>query len=421
VNLIAAIPLEVRLVLLFALGTLLGSAANLAIYRLAWNRRSIGPWSAPPAAAPRRRALDRLPIFGWLGLRREAAIHGRGFWLRPMLLELLSGIALAALYWWEIGSLGLVPAAIQPALPADWIVVAHQQYLAHMLLIWLMIVASLIDIDEKIIPDAVTVPGTILGLLLAAVLPWSLLPNFCSTWLDCPVFEFTKLTSPNPWPAQWGGFPQTGSLAMGLLCWGLWCLALLPRPWHRRHGWQRAVRLCWARVVREPVSRQIGLMGLLGAAAIAAVWYYDRANWVGLLSALVGMVATGGLVWIVRILGAAVLKREAMGFGDVTLMAMIGAFLGWQAGLMVFFLAPLAGLVLGLLQLMLAGENEIPYGPFLCLGALVVIIAWAPIWAWALGIFALGWFVPAIVLFCLALMPLLLGLLRFVERLLGWC
>ena len=69
-----------------------------------------------------------------------------------------------------------------------------------------------------------------------------------------------------------------------------------------------------------------------------------------------------------------------MGFGDVTLMAMIGAFLGWQACLIVFFLAPLAGLVLGLVQLILRRGKHIPYGPFLCLAALATIVGWATIW-----------------------------------------
>ena len=56
-----------------------------------------------------------------------------------------------------------------------------------------------------------------------------------------------------------------------------------------------------------------------------------------------------------------------MGFGDVTLMMMVGAFLGWQAGVVIFFLAPFAGLVVGVLQLVLRRDDEIPYGPFLCL------------------------------------------------------
>jgi hypothetical protein len=105
-----------------------------------------------------------------------------------------------------------------------------------------------------------------------------------------------------------------------------------------------------------------------------------------------------------------------MGFGDVTLMAMIGAFLGWQTCLIVFFLAPLAGVVLGLVQLVLRRGSEIPYGPFLCLGALAAVVAWASIWDRLSGVFLLGWLVPAAMLGCLLLMGLMLAGWRVLKE-----
>ena len=84
-----------------------------------------------------------------------------------------------------------------------------------------------------------------------------------------------------------------------------------------------------------------------GAALTAGVWGYDGKNWKTLLSALVGMAVGGAIIWTVRNIGRLVLGQEAMGFGDVTLMCMFGAFLGWQACLIVFFLAPFAALYVG--------------------------------------------------------------------------
>ena len=417
-NAILAMPREVRLAALFVLGTCLGSLANLAAERLAWHPRRINPWLPPGPGAPPRRWADRLPIVGWLGLRRESRLHGAGFWLRPMLTELLCGIGLAALYGWEIDRLGLLPPGIRRPLPPEWIAVLHAQFAVHVALMFLMLVASLVDVGEKIIPDAVTVPGTLLGLLLAAASPWSALPDVIPAANGQFFLQPMRLTSPNPWPAVLNGFPQTDSLLVGLGCWWLWCAALLPRTWYARHGWRRAVQLCCARLIRQRASYGILLMGLLGSAAIAAVWRYVVAGWPGLISALVGMVFSGGLVWVVRVIGKATLRREAMGFGDVTLMAMIGAFLGWQACLMVFFIAPLAGLVVGLLQVILLRDSEIPYGPFLCLAAVVVIVRWAALWDWASGIFALGWFVPLVVAMCMPLMAVLLSLMRFIRVLL---
>ena len=131
------------------------------------------------------------------------------------------------------------------------------------------------------------------------------------------------------------------------------------------------------------------------------------------------MAASGGLIWIVRILGAATLRREAMGFGDVTLMAMIGALLGWQTGVLIFFMAPLIAIGAGLLTLILRREREIPYGPYLCLATLLTILFWADLWPWAESqIFILGRWVPAILVACLVLMPVLLLAIVLVRKVL---
>jgi prepilin signal peptidase PulO-like enzyme (type II secretory pathway) len=135
-----------------------------------------------------------------------------------------------------------------------------------------------------------------------------------------------------------------------------------------------------------------------------------------MLTALVGLAASGGIVWAVRLIGTAALRREAMGFGDVTLMMMIGAFLGWQAGLMLFFIAPFAGLVIGLLQFVLRRDDVIPYGPFLCLAAAACVVGWAPIWNWAQPIFGLGWLVPAMLIVCLVLLGVLLAIWQAIKN-----
>jgi hypothetical protein len=88
VNFWLQIPLEIRLALLFIFGAIVGGQVNRGIYRLAWKPRAIGPWSKAHELAPPRRWSDRLPILGWWGLRREAKLHGSGFWVRPLLIEL---------------------------------------------------------------------------------------------------------------------------------------------------------------------------------------------------------------------------------------------------------------------------------------------------------------------------------------------
>jgi len=416
-SLVLALPWELRLAVLAIVGTLVGAAVNLGVYRLAWHQRSISPWGPADPAAPPRRWSDRTPVLGWLGLRREAAIHGSGFWVRPMAVELLVGAGLPTFYWWEVVEGRLLPGALV-ALGVSPIAL-HLQFASHAVLLALLLLASLIDVDEKTIPDAVTLPGAILGLIAATLYPWSLLPIAFQWAGQGPVLEPLMLTSPLDRPVWLDGFPQPWSLVLGLACWWAWCVALMPRTWYTRHGLRRAVQLSLARTAREPATRWLAVLGCVGSAAIVGVWGVAGAHWLGLLTGLVGLAAGGGIVWIVRNAATAVLAREAMGFGDVTLMAMIGTFLGWQSCVLIFFLAPLAGLVVGVLVLLLRRETEIPYGPFLCLATLGLLVYWPGLWQWARPIFALGTYLVPVMGGCVLVLAAMLAVIQLAKRFLS--
>lgn len=119
-------------------------------------------------------------------------------------------------------------------------------------------------------------------------------------------------------------------------------------------------------------------IGLLSAATVLSGSFAD---------AVLGVALGGGLLWAVAVGAEWVLKKEAMGFGDVKLLAMIGAFLGWKAVLVTLFVGALAGSVIGLallgLRLKQRGE-PIPFGPFLALGALAALFAGPELIAWYL-------------------------------------
>lgn len=89
-----------------------------------------------------------------------------------------------------------------------------------------------------------------------------------------------------------------------------------------------------------------------------------------------GMLLTQG----VRLVARFVMGMEALGFGDVMLMGMIGSFLGWQPTLIAFLIAPLCALTIGLATKLLGGKSYIPYGPYLAAGALIVVFGWQWIW-----------------------------------------
>jgi prepilin signal peptidase PulO-like enzyme (type II secretory pathway) len=395
---------------IFVLGALLGTQLNRGIYRLAWDRRSIGPWSAPDPDAPARRPPDRVPILGWLGLRRESNLHGGLYWLRPMLIEAGTGIGLVALYWWEVDSHGMMPAASSP--PYDTAML-HVQYACHVLLFSLMLVATFIDFDEQTIPDAITVPGAIVGMLLMAAFPFAAPPVAQKTG----TVGHLLLTSPNAWPNSLNG---TQGLVIGLCCFVAWCLAVWPRTITMRRGLGKAVRYAVVSMFRFSWWWVFPLMLLAGTACVVAVWKLGTPRWPSLLSALVGMAFGGGLIWIVRIVGRGVLGKEAMGFGDVTLMAMIGTFLGWQTSLMVFFLAPFVAIFISLAQWTLTRRRDIAFGPYLCVAAAILVLRWSPMWEdHAKPIFSLGWLLPQVLVFCMVLLAGLLGLWRLVEAALG--
>jgi prepilin signal peptidase PulO-like enzyme (type II secretory pathway) len=153
----------------------------------------------------------------------------------------------------------------------------------------------------------------------------------------------------------------------------------------------------------------------LGSLLILSTWAFGGPSWLGLQTSLLGMAIGGGMLWSVRVVGYAALGREALGFGDVTLMAMIGSMLGWQACLVTFFLSPFPALAAGIAHLILRRENEIPFGPYLCAAALYVYLRWGAIWSGARPVFELGWMIGAIFIACLGLMGAMLVGMRTIR------
>jgi prepilin signal peptidase PulO-like enzyme (type II secretory pathway) len=120
---------------------------------------------------------------------------------------------------------------------------------------------------------------------------------------------------------------------------------------------------------------------------VASGWLAGGDHWRGLVSSLGGLAVAAGIIWLTRAGASLALGREAMGLGDVTLMAMVGAWLGWQPSVLVCFLAVFIGLAHGVAQLVLHSEAELPFGPSLCLAAAAVVVGWRPFWEWTAGFF----------------------------------
>jgi leader peptidase (prepilin peptidase)/N-methyltransferase len=99
-------------------------------------------------------------------------------------------------------------------------------------------------------------------------------------------------------------------------------------------------------------------------------------------ASLLGAIVGGGVIWVTGYLGELVFKKEAMGGGDVKLMAMIGAFIGWKLTLLTIFFASLIGAVIGIISKIMTGKEYIPFGPFLSAGALLALLVGKDLLAW---------------------------------------
>ncbi len=131
---------------------------------------------------------------------------------------------------------------------------------------------------------------------------------------------------------------------------------------------------------------------ILGIVIICAIAYQRGDVWY-LLIRLIGAVAGGFALWLVAVIGSAVLRKKAMGGGDIKLMALIGLFLGaWPELAMVIGFSAFSGAVVGT-GLIIFGikdrQSPIPYGPFLA-GAAVIVLLWGDS-LWRLYLQSVGW------------------------------
>lgn len=230
----------------------------------------------------------------------------------------------------------------------------------HAILASLLVAATFIDLDWMIIPDSITVPGMLLGVGLGTFWYVELHP--------VPLFE-------PGYRADYG---------------------LVDSSWMA--GWLGVEKLPpWAEAARQAVNQH---------------WHDHWNRWLGFLTGIAGVAAGGAVVWVVRAVCSWILRTEAIGFGDVTLMAMIGAYLGWQTVLIAFFVAPVSAVFVSLAVWLLTGNRAIPYGPHLSVAAIVCIFAWQPIWRQ----FAVLFDYPGIFLFVAVAMLVILALVTTIIQ-----
>ncbi|HEU4939503.1 MAG TPA: A24 family peptidase [Vicinamibacterales bacterium] len=110
----------------------------------------------------------------------------------------------------------------------------------------------------------------------------------------------------------------------------------------------------------------------------------------GIIDALIGVLIGGGALWLIGEAYYRYSGHEGMGGGDVKMLAMIGAFLGWKLVLVTLVLSSVVGSVIGLIVIATRKggmKYALPYGTFLALGALVASLAGEAIVEWYVGLY----------------------------------
>lgn len=252
-------------IIVFVFGSMAGSFLNVCIHRMPLGESIVWPRSHCPKCKKKIPGYDNIPFISYILLGGRCRFCKERISFRYFLVELTTAAMFVAL----LSNYGL-----------------SYDFFFYTVLVCALIVATFVDIGHRIIPDEISVGGTIVGFILSSIKGFNLQP-----------FSF---------------------------------------------------------------------------------------NFKPMLNSFLGIVIGGGIIYLTGTLFDLVyfklLKKpaingetESMGGGDVKLMAMIGAFLGWQSAILTFFLAPFFGVVIGVINLLTKKDHTIPYGPFLSLAALICL------------------------------------------------
>ena len=257
------LPQPVWLVFAAVIGACIGSFLNVVIYRLPLGQSLVSPPSRCPKCDTRLNWYDNIPVFGWLLLRGRCRQCRNAISIQYPIVEAITALLFVLVVW-------LTPAG--PLL------------VTRLLLVCILIALFGIDLEHQILPNSITLPGIVLGLLLSTIAP---------------------------------------------------------------PGWRDA---------------------LIGVAVGGGILY---------------AIAWGYYLWR---------REEGLGMGDVKMLAMVGAFLGWKAVLVTLVLASFSGALIGIGLIAAQRGNmklALPFGTFLAVGTLAAMFVGDPLMAWYAGFFEL--------------------------------
>ena len=347
----------------FVLGAVVGSFLNVCIYRMPLDLSVNEPRrSFCPACKKQLKWYQNIPLLSWLFLRGRCANCGSQIAFRYFVVELVTALLFLAVW-----------------LQSPWPIA-----LAYWVFVSLLIVGIFIDLEHFIIPDEVTIGGTIAGILASLLVPalmsvegrWaalltsalSALLGYAILWIVLEagkkVFGKKKIRLDAPTAFTWTRKGDDADLVVGEEQ-GLWS------DYFSREN-DLLILLCDEAVVD---IRNVGKTDLR--------FHYNRVTIEGEEISLDTLEQISGMVRELQI------PREAMGRGDLKFLAAIGAFLGWRAVLFSVLAGSLLGSLVGLATLLVGRRvwsAKLPFGPYLAFGGLLWIFFGESLLSWYMGL-----------------------------------
>ena len=174
---------------------------------------------------------------------------------------------------------------------------------------------------------------------------------------------------------------------------GLTALLSMMVAWHFGFGWQACAGVCltWALIALSAIDYETQL--LPDIIVLPMLWMGLGGNLFEVLTdsqaSLIGAMAGYLILWLVYYLFKLVTGKEGMGHGDFKLLAMLGAWLGWQYLGLIILLSSLSGAVLGMTLIALHKQGRstpMPFGPYLAIAGWIALLWGKPLNAWYFGI-----------------------------------
>lgn len=355
-----SLPFSFWTVVFFVLGSIVGSFLNVCIYRMPLGKSVVHPPSHCPGCGQAIRWYQNVPIFSWLALRGRCAGCGIAISARYMLVELLTA-GLFAVLWVLHG----------PAGPG--VALAYAVFTAG------LIVATFIDLEHLIIPDEITLGGTVVGIAAAVLVPG--IHGQTYVW---PALKIAVVG------AVLGAGVVFAMVELGKLLFG-----------RQRVQLPEGARLVFTETDLHLPDQVLPYEDVFFRRSDAMRFHASRLELVDRCyrEVAVELRLRGGtlrigdedvdpdtVTWMAAATERVTVPREAMGLGDVKFMAAIGAFTGWHGVLFTLFASSFAGLLVNLPFLILRGRKGSPriaFGPYLAAAALAWVLGgakWFGIW-----------------------------------------